>query len=93
MTNAIESTKDTKVSEEVKVNISEKEAIASLFALVEALSFEVCSSDVWWLAMSYARDIAVKKYGVEDSVFIAMMKKVESARHEKNKENPLSSMF
>lgn len=78
---------------ETEVKISEKEAIASLLALIESLSFEVCSGDVWFLAMMSAKNIAVNKYGVDEAVFLEMMVRVEKARKAKNKQNPMSSMF
>lgn len=73
--------------------ISEKEAIASLFALIEALSYEICSGDMWFLAMMSAKSIAVTKYNVDEVVFLEMMTRVEKARKETNKQNPMSSMF
>lgn len=78
---------------EVEKPISEKEAIASLLALVESLSYEVCSGDVWFLAMMSAKKIAVQKYGIDEEVFLEMMTRVEKARKNKNKQNPMSSMF
>lgn len=78
---------------EMESKISEKDAIASLLALIESLSFEVCSGDMWFLAMLSAKEIAVKKYGVEETVFLEMMTRVEKARKAKNKQNPMSSMF
>lgn len=74
-------------------DIAAKEAIASLLALIEALSYEVCSSDMWFLAMMSAKNIAVKKYGVDEVVFLEIMKRVEQGRKAKNKQNPMSSMF
>lgn len=78
---------------QVEPTISEKDAIASLLALVESLSYEVCSGDVWFLAMMSAKNIAVKKYGIDEVVFLEMMTRVEKARKSKNKQNPMSSMF
>lgn len=74
-------------------DIAAKEAIASLLALIEALSYEVCSSDMWFLAMMSAKNIAVKKYGVDEVAFLEIMKRVEQGRKAKNKQNPMSSMF
>lgn len=79
--------------EQVETPISEKEAIASLLALVESLSYEVCSGDVWFLAMLSAKKIAVQKYGIDELVFLEMMTRVEKARKAKNKQNPMNSMF
>ena len=79
--------------EKPEVKITEKEAVASLFALIEALSYEFCSGDLWFLAMLSAKEIAVQKYGINEDVFIEMMKKVDDARKAVNKKNPMSAMF
>lgn len=79
--------------DKTETKISEKEAIASLLALIESLSYEVCSGDMWFLAMMSAKNIAVKKYGVDEMVFLEMMARVEKSRKAKNKQNPMSSMF
>lgn len=78
---------------DIESTIEQKDAVASLFALIEALSFEVCSGDVWFLAMHSAKQIATQKYGVSEEVFLEMMSRVEKARKAKNKQNPMSSMF
>lgn len=93
MSNDIEIKNQENSLKETESKISEKDAIASLLALIESLSFEVCSGDVWFLAMLSAKNIAVKKYGIEESVFLEMMTRVEKARKAKNKQNPMSSMF
>lgn len=93
MSNNIELKSQENSVAEMESKIAEKDAIASLLALIESLSFEVCSGDVWFLAMLSAKNIAVKKYGVDEVVFLEMMARVEKARKAKNKQNPMSSMF
>jgi uncharacterized tellurite resistance protein B-like protein len=72
---------------------SEKEATIALFALVEALSFEVLSGDVWWLANHSAKKKAVETYGISEESYEAVMKKLEDARKQVRKGNPLHTMF
>lgn len=79
--------------EQLDTVINEKDAIASLLALIESLSYEVCSGDMWFLAMMSAKNIAVKKYGVDEIVFLEIMARVEEGRKAKNKQNPISTMF
>lgn len=93
MSHSIEIKEPTNSLTNKEMNISEKEAIASLLALIESLSYEICSGDSWFLAMLSAKRIAVQKYGIDEIVFLEMMTRVEKARKEKNKQNPMSSMF
>lgn len=72
---------------------TEKETIACLLSLLESLSYEVCSSDVWWLATDSAADRVVKDYGISKDVFNDVMERFEKVRKLKNKSNPMSSMF
>ncbi|NCQ52138.1 hypothetical protein GW796_09650 [archaeon] len=73
--------------------LSEKDSSIALFALVEALSYEVLSGDVWWLANHHARKLAVEKYGISEESYDAVMAKIDVARKAKSKTNPMSSMF
>ena len=70
-----------------------EEATIALFALVEALSREVMSSDVWWLANHSARKSAVDKYGISVEAYDEVMVRLEKARKEVRKSNPMHSMF
>lgn len=71
----------------------EKEATIALFALVEALSYEVMSGDLWWLANHSARKNAIEKYGISEEAYDAVMEKVEKARKQVRKGNPMHTMF
>ena len=72
---------------------SEKGVIAVLLSLLEGLSYNVLSGDVWWLAEHSARHIAVEKYGVSEEAFNTLMPKLRAACASKGKQNPMSSVF
>lgn len=71
----------------------EKEAFIALFSLLEALSYEVMSGDVWWLANHHAKKLAVEKYGISEEIYNEVMEKFDAARRQEGKKNPLNSMF
>lgn len=73
--------------------VNEREATIALFALVEALSFEVLSGDVWWLANHSAKKKAVETYGISEESYDSVMKRLEEARKQVRKGNPLHTMF
>lgn len=73
--------------------ISSKEGTLVLLALLEGLSFNVLSGDVWFLSMLAALDIAVKKYGVEEDVARDILTKALEVAQRKGKSNPMSGMF
>ncbi len=70
-----------------------QDAAIVLFALVEALSREVMSSDVWWLANHSAKQRAIQKYGISEEVYDEVMEKIEKARQQVRKTNPMHTMF
>jgi hypothetical protein len=70
-----------------------QDAFIALFSLLEALSYEVMSGDVWWLANHSAKKIATEKYGISEDTYDEVMEKFDAARRAKGKSNPLSSMF
>lgn len=81
------------IAEQKIVNVPQgHEASIVLFALVEALSREVMSSDVWWLANHSAKQMATKKYGISEEVYDEVMEKIENARQQVRKTNPLHTM-
>lgn len=73
--------------------VSSKEGTLVLLALLEGLSFNVLSSDVWFLSMLAALDIAVKKYGVQEDVARDILTKALEVAQRKGKSNPMSGMF
>ena len=73
--------------------ISSKEGTLVLLALLEGLSFNVLSGDVWFLSMLAALDIAVKKYGIKEDVAHGILTKALEVAKIKGKSNPMSSMF
>lgn len=73
--------------------VSSKEGTLVLLALLEGLSYNVMSGDVWFLSMLAALDIAVKKYGVEEGVARDILSKALEVAQRKGKSNPMSSMF
>ncbi len=72
---------------------TEKEQIIALFSLLEALTYEVMSGDIWWLASSHAKQLAVEKYGITEDVYEKTMEKFEEARKRARLQNPMHSMF
>lgn len=71
----------------------EKDAFIALFSLLEALSFELVSGDLWWLANHRAKSLAVQKYGISEDKYNEVMKKFDAARSSEGKKNPMHSMF
>lgn len=78
---------------EVKTKPTDKEAVIALFSLLEALTYEVMSGDVWWLATSHGKQLAVEKYGISEEVYEEVMEKFNEARKNARKSNPMHSMF
>jgi hypothetical protein len=72
---------------------TDKEAIIALFSLLEALSYEVMSGDLWWLATAHGKQIAVEKYGITEEVYEQVMEKFDAARKKARVQNPMHSMF
>lgn len=72
---------------------TEKETIAVLMALLEGLSYNVLSSDAWWLSMHSASHVAVDKYHISPDVVKEVIERFECARKNKSKKNPMNSMF
>lgn len=71
----------------------EKEAVIALFSLLEALSYQVMSGDLWWLANAHAKEIAVEKYGISEEMFNEVIAKFEVARKNARATNPMHTMF
>jgi hypothetical protein len=78
---------------EVKPNPSDKEVVTALFSLLEALTYEVMSGDVWWLATVHGKQLAVEKYGITEEVYEQVMEKFNEARKKARKCNPMHGMF
>lgn len=73
--------------------VSSKEGTLLLLDLLEGLSFNVLSGDVWFLSMLVALDIAIKKYGIEENVARDIFTKALEVAQRKGKSNPMSGMF
>lgn len=79
--------------ENINEQLDDKKTVAVLLALLEGLSYEVLSSDVWFLATLQAKEIAIEKYGINEEVFNQVMTRFESARKTKSSANPMKSML
>jgi len=91
--NAISKNDSFEITNEKEKEPTEKETIVALFSLLEALTYEVMSSDVWWLASSHAKQLAVEKYGITEEVYEKTMEKFEEARKRARVQNPMHTMF
>lgn len=78
---------------EVNVTPNDKEVVTALFSLLEALTYEVMSGDVWWLATAHGKQLAVEKYGISEEVYEQVMEKFNEARKKARVCNPMHSMF
>jgi hypothetical protein len=78
-----------------KVNstLTDKECMTALFSLLEALTYEVMSGDVWWLANAHGKHLAVEKYGIAEEVYDQVMEKFDKARKQARTVNPMHNMF
>lgn len=93
MNSAVATVKQEIVVESKESIVSSKEGTLVLLALLEGLSFNVLSGDVWFLSMLAALEIAVKKYGIEEAVAQDILNKALEVAQRKGKSNPMSGMF
>jgi hypothetical protein len=93
MKRALATVKQELVIDHKESIVSSKEGTLVLLALLEGLSFNVLSGDVWFLSMLAALDIAVKKYGIEEDVARDILNKALEVAQRKGKSNPMSNMF
>lgn len=73
--------------------VTDKESMTALFALLEALTYEIMSPDVWWLANAHAKQLAVEKYGITEEIYQQVMERFEKARKQARVQNPMHAMF
>lgn len=73
--------------------VTSKEGTLVLLALLEGLSYNVMSGDVWFLSAMQAADIANKRYGIEPSAVNEILNTALKVAQSKGKTNPMSSMF
>lgn len=71
---------------------SEKDVIATLLALLDGLSSNVLSGDIWTLSIIQAQTRA-RHFGVADEAFAAIMQRVIAAQQQNRRRNPMASMF
>jgi hypothetical protein len=71
---------------------SKDKIIVSLLAMLKGLSRECLSQDMWFLAMSGARRIAIEN-GVPEKDFMAIQAKVFELQQAGKKSNPMNCMF
>jgi predicted DNA-binding protein YlxM (UPF0122 family) len=91
-TNELVIAENNKISK-VKVSPTDKECMTALFSLLEALTYEVMSGDVWWLANAHGKQLAVEKYGISEEIYDQVMEKFDKARKQAKTANPMHTMF
>ena len=87
-----EITKQDKMAMEFLKDIDIKNAIVVLMALLDALTRNVMSGDIWYL--SYRQAIGVcKQIGMPNDEIDAIIKRIDEYRFVSRQSNPLHSMF
>lgn len=71
---------------------SSTEVIGVLLALLDGLSSNVLSGDVWALSILQAQARA-REFGVADEAFAAIMQRVIAAQQQNRRGNPMAAMF
>lgn len=79
--------------ENIKNTMGSEEGVLVMMALLEGLSYNVLSSDVWQLSLYEAFDIAVNKYKIDPSAAQDMLQRILTLAKNKGKENPIRNMF
>jgi hypothetical protein len=78
--------------EEGLADLSSKDVILTLFALLEALAGNVLSGDVWLLSAYHAKDVAMAA-GVAEEQFDEVMVRFRALQEARRRQNPMHSMF
>lgn len=91
-------TKIENKSQSIKIDdaqsfVNSKEGTLVLLALLEGLSYNVMSGDVWFLSAMQAADIATKRYGIASDAVTEILNTALKVAQSKGKTNPVSSMF
>ncbi|MBC8737133.1 hypothetical protein F6X40_09970 [Paraburkholderia sp. UCT31] len=72
---------------------SDRAVLLVLLSLLDGLSSNVMSGDVWWLAEHQAMRQCCQRFGMTEEQFSEVMVDVRQLQQAARRANPMSSMF